>query len=133
MPSHFHESWLYGMFFLVAAAAQVTLGALLLSRPSRRLVLAGVAGSVAVIVLWALGRVVGVPVGPDHGATEAVGALDVIATLAETATVACGAVVLRRSQIGATWRWSAWSGPMRSALFTTAAVMAVAVAVAPKG
>jgi hypothetical protein len=133
MPSHFRESWLYGGFFLAAAAAQIGLGAMLLGRPSRRILLAGVAGSAAVIVLWAATRLVGIPLGPGAGRTEPVGVLDLIASVAELATVVCGVVVLRGRQLGASWRWSAWSGPMRSALFTTAAVMAVAVVAAPKG
>src|SRR5579885_1197897 len=33
MPDHFRESWLYGCFFLVAAATQVAVGTVVLVRP----------------------------------------------------------------------------------------------------
>jgi hypothetical protein len=113
--------------------SQLTLGSLLLCRPTRRLLLAGVAGSLALIVLWAYTRIVGVPFGPGGGATEPVGALDVIASVAELATVVCGARAIRFAGVVGSWRWNSWSGPMRSALFATAAIMAVALTAAPRG
>ncbi|HXX90566.1 MAG TPA: hypothetical protein VEI83_10130 [Acidimicrobiales bacterium] len=132
-PDHFREWWLFGLFFLGVSAAQLSMGALLLSKPSRRLVLAATVASGAVVVLWAWTRLVGIPLGPTAGTTEPFGVLDVMASTAELVTVVCGAVALTSRGVGASWRWSSWSGPMRSALFAASAVVVVALAAAPKG
>lgn len=138
MPVHFQQSWIYGTFFLFAMTGQVILGSLLLARPSDRIVVAGVIGSAAVIVLWGFSRVVGVPVGPDNGATEPAGVLDILASAAELATVLCGMMLLRgrlairgRRFVSA-WRWSQWSIAMRLAMATGTVVVAVLTTVIPK-
>ncbi len=135
---HFQQSWIYGTFFLFAMTGQIVLGSLLLARPTDRLVLAGVIGSAAVIVLWAFSRVVGVPVGPDNGATEPVGVLDILASAAELVTVLCGIAVLqgrlaiRGRRFVSSWRWSAWSVPMRLAMVAGTVTVAVLTSITPK-
>lgn len=133
MPDHFAQSWLYGTFFLAAATAQLVAGVLLLVRPTPRLLRAVVAGSVAVVVLWAVSRFVGVPVGPDHGATEPIGVLDVLATVAELATAAGAWFVLRRGSARPAWRWAWWAPAMRLVALAVAAGVPVTAALAPKG
>jgi hypothetical protein len=95
MPDHFRESIWYGGFFLAIASTQIVVAARVLRKPSRALVVAMVGTSVWIIVLWAWTRVVGVPIGPDNGATEPLGVLDAVASLAELCTVGFGLLALR--------------------------------------
>jgi hypothetical protein len=67
-PEHFQEWWGYGAFFLVAAAAQVVYVPLLLRWPNQTVLLLGIAGNSAVLLLYLFTRVVGVPLfGPEAG------------------------------------------------------------------
>jgi hypothetical protein len=95
---HFEEWWGYGMFFLVAAVAQVVYVPLLLRWPNRTVLLLGIAGNSAIVLLYLLTRVVGIPLfGPEAGEVEGVGIIDVCATTSEAGiVVALGALVLRR-------------------------------------
>lgn len=133
MPAHFRQSWLYGAFFLCAATAQLVLAGAVLVHPTRPLLTAVLAGSLAVVVLWTVSRFVGIPIGPDNGATEQIGALDVLATLAEVATALACLVVLRTGLARPAWRWSAWTLPLRLALLAASIGVPLAAAVAPKG
>ncbi|HVA08424.1 MAG TPA: hypothetical protein VNG12_16945 [Acidimicrobiales bacterium] len=132
-PEHFAQSWLYGAFFLCAASVQVIVAVLLLVRPARQLLTAVAAGSICIVALWVVSRVVGVPVGPDNGATEPFGTLDVLATIAElvTATSCIVAVLVHRFQAG--WRWSLWSLAMRLALLATIVGTPLMTAVSKRG
>jgi hypothetical protein len=97
-PEHFEEWWGYGTFFLVAAAAQVVYVPLLLRWPTRMVLILGIAGNSAIVLLYLLTRVVGIPLfGPEAGDVENVGLVDVCATASEAAIViALGALLLRR-------------------------------------
>ncbi len=99
MPEHFEEWWGYGAFFLVAAAAQVLYAPLLLRWPNRAVLLAGIAGNLAIVVLYLLTRTVGIPLfGPEAGEVEGVGFADVCATTSELGIgVALGAALLRET------------------------------------
>lgn len=96
-PEHFEEWWGYGVFFLVAAAAQIGYVPILLRWPNRLVLVLGIAGNSAIILLYLLTRVVGIPLfGPEAGEVESVGFVDVCATASEAAIViAVGAVLLR--------------------------------------
>jgi manganese oxidase len=96
MPEHFAEWWGYGVFFLIAAAAQAYYGVALLRQPGRSLLLLGVVGNLSIVSLWAVTRTVGVPFfGPHAGEVESVGLVDLLATVAELtlATVLLAAVL----------------------------------------
>ena len=97
MPEHFEEWWGYGMFFLVSAVVQGAYAAALMRRPSRPLLLLGVAGNLSIVALYLATRTVGIPFsGPHAGEVEGIGAADLSATTAELALVAAlGAVLLR--------------------------------------
>src|SRR5215207_66576 len=98
MPEHLEEWWGYGAFFLIAAAVQACYGLALLRRPGRSLLLLGVVGNLAIVSLWAVTRTVGIPfVGPHAGEVESVGALDLLATMAELALVTVLLAALLRS------------------------------------
>jgi hypothetical protein len=100
-PEHFGESGLYGAFFLAIAAAQVGAAGLMLSRPTPASLRLVALGNVAVVLLWAWTRVVGIPLGPAAGETEMVGLLDVLAGAAElVAVLGCLMCVPAASRVG---------------------------------
>ena len=96
-PEHFEEWWGYGAFFLAAAAAQLLYVPLLLRRPTRAVLIAGIAGNLAIVALYLLTRTVGIPLlGPEAGKVEGIGFADVCATTSELGlSVALGAALLR--------------------------------------
>jgi hypothetical protein len=97
-PEHFREWWGYGVFFLGAALAQIIYAPLLLRWPNRTIVLLGIAGNSAIVLLYLFTRVLGIPFfGPEAGVVEDVGLIDVCATMSEAAiVVALGVVLLWR-------------------------------------
>lgn len=95
---HFNEGVLIAGFFVGAAVLQVWWALLVMRRPTRRLLVAGVALSMLLIGTWIVSRTVGVPVGPDAGDPEVVGTVDVLASLYELGIIAA---VVR-----------AWRGPL---------------------
>jgi hypothetical protein len=96
MPEHFEEWWGYGAFFLVAAVAQMVYVPLLLHWPNRTVLLLGIGGNSAIVLLYLLTRVVGIPLfGPEAWEVEGVGIIDLCATTSEVAiVVALGGLVL---------------------------------------
>jgi hypothetical protein len=92
---HASEWWLHSVFFGLLAAAQLAWGVLVYRGAGARLLAAGAVASFAVILIWALSRTAGLPFGPEAGAAEPVGPLDVLATLDELATVALVLALLR--------------------------------------
>jgi manganese oxidase len=116
MPEHFREWWGYGSFFLIVAAAQACYGLVLMRWRGRSLLLLGVVGNLSVVSLWAVTRTVGIPFfGPHAGAVERVGAVDLLATVAELALV----TVLLAALV-ASARRPAMVAPMRGAASVTA-------------
>jgi hypothetical protein len=73
-PEHLEEWWGFGAFFLVCAAAQALYAQLLLRRPNQAILLLGVAGNLAVVILWLVTRTTGIPLfGPHAGEVEEAG------------------------------------------------------------
>ena len=132
MPDHFRQSWIYGTFFVVVATGQVTTAILLIARPSRRVIVTALTGSATVVALWAVSRFVGVPIGPDHGAPEGIGVLDVLATVAELMTAASCALGLRGGRPAPAWRWALWPLQLRAMLVATGVAVALAATFAPR-
>jgi hypothetical protein len=95
-PEHFRESALYGAFFVMAALGQLGGAAVLAARRSRVLTLLVAVGNAAVVGLWVVTRVAGIPIGPEAGVVEPVQRLDVTATACELVAVACCLVALHR-------------------------------------
>jgi hypothetical protein len=122
-PSHVAESAAHGLFFVVVATAQLGwAAALLVRRPSRPLLAAGVAGNAAVAGVWAVTRA---------GGAEPVGLADAMCTAWEVAVVAVGGALVARPAAGdrATPPPSPWA---RAGSGVSAAVLGLAtVAVAP--
>ena len=96
---HFQEWWAAGLFFLVSAAAQLGWAAWCWSRPSsRRVLLAGAGGSVALALVWAVSRTSGLPFGPEAGVAEPVGVADLVCVALEV--LSAGARCRRRDRAG---------------------------------
>jgi hypothetical protein len=81
---------------LVAMLAAFQLGwaALAVLRPSRGALIWGAAVNAAIVALWVTSRTVGVPIGPQPWVPEPVGAVDVIAVLAESVIVLAASCVV---------------------------------------
>lgn len=88
VPEHLREWGLEGIFFAGTAAAQVAWAVAIYRNPSRPVLLVGVAGNVALVSIWLYSRAIGIPIGPNAGEVEAIGALDVVATFGEIASLA---------------------------------------------
>ena len=93
---HFEVSALLGVLFVVAALGQALWAARFLVRPSARLVVAGLAGNLAILAGWVLSRTSGLPVGPDAWHPEPVAALDAAASALELVVVWACLVLARR-------------------------------------
>lgn len=93
---HFAEYWLFGLFFLLVTPLQVVWAGLVVRRPShRRLLLAGAFGNAAVIGVWLVSRLVGLPLDPDAFTPEAVSFKDLLATYDEVMVVLLCLLLLR--------------------------------------
>jgi hypothetical protein len=88
-PEHLHEGLLYGGFFAVATGAQLVWAWLAIHHPQRWVLAAGLTGNLAIIGLWLITRTVGIPLGPEAGEVEAIGALDTITAAFEAGIVIC--------------------------------------------
>jgi len=98
-PEHFEEWWGYGAFFVVAAAAQLLYAPSVLLWPTRTVLVAGIAGNLAIVALYLLTRTVGIPLfGPEAGEVEGFGFADVCATASEAGiALALSAPLLRNA------------------------------------
>ena len=75
-------------------------------RPTeRRLLAAGAALNGAIVGVWLLSRLVGLPVGPERWQPEAIGAKDLLASYAEIAIVLLVVPLLRRDGRRLPPRW----------------------------
>ena len=103
-PEHLREWWGYGLFFALAALAQVFYGGLLITAPwsyddtggrigdvrrvERRVATIGIVANSAVILLYVITRTVGIPfLGPAAGDVEPLGPGGVVTTLVEAVLV----------------------------------------------
>lgn len=91
--SHLDVHPVHALLFELVACAQLAWGVALYRRPTRRGLLAGAVGSLAVAAVWALSRTVGVP---GAWSPEAVGAPDLVATAGELLTAAVALALARR-------------------------------------
>lgn len=104
---HAPHFWLFGVFFGVVAYAQVLWAFVIHRRPDdERWLMPAAVGSLAVIALWAVTRIVGLPFGPWAGRPEPLGIADIAATLNELILVGVIVAMLRpRGWIAARLRW----------------------------
>jgi len=88
IATHVREWWLFGVFFIIVTPLQVLWAVLAVRSPAdRRLLLMGAAGNLAIVLVWLVSRLVGLPFGPETFQPEAIGAKDLLATYDELAVV----------------------------------------------
>jgi hypothetical protein len=85
--AHFNEYRPYGVFFLAVAWFQAIWATLVVTTAERRLLLVGIVLNAAVVAIWVWSRTAGLPIGPQPGTPEEVGAADSISTGLEAAIV----------------------------------------------
>jgi hypothetical protein len=90
-PSHVTEWAPLGIGFFVAGVLQIVWAGAVVVLDSRRLLLAGAAGSALFVAFYLLTRTVGMPVGPEAFQPEGYGRADVLCTALEV-PVALGAL-----------------------------------------
>src|SRR5215510_1394716 len=78
---HYQEAWYFGVFFMVAAWAQVTWAIAIIVRPSRRILAAGSALQALLVVVYLWSRTTGLPIGPEPWKPEEVAFVDVLSTV----------------------------------------------------
>lgn len=95
-PEHFSEWWGFGLFFVLCGEVQLGWALLLgCRRPGGRMRAFGAAGSLFLVLTWAVSRTAGLPFGPDPGVAEAVAVPDVASVVLELVTAAaCGWALL---------------------------------------
>ena len=106
IPGHWDEYWGQGLFFIIAAIAQILWAVWVVVAPSRLLYLLGALGNAAIVALWVVTRTYGVPAGPGAGEAEAVEFTDTLATAFEVLLVV-GALVVARTAPARAIRWPA--------------------------
>jgi hypothetical protein len=94
---HVTEYWLFGAFFFVLAWFQTATAIGLVVHPHRRLLVGVAMVNVVVIAIWFWSRTAGLPIGPEAGEPEAVGAPDVLSTVFEALLVGWVLALLQRS------------------------------------
>jgi multisubunit Na+/H+ antiporter MnhG subunit len=94
MPEHFDEYVTFGVFFSVVAWLQALWAGAVALQPRRWLLVAGLVGNLVVVVVWAVSRTAGLPLGPESGEAEAASFIDVLSTVLEVVIVAGCAVLL---------------------------------------
>ena len=95
IDQHLAEYWLFGVFFVVVALAQLGWVVAVVSNPTRMVYVVGALGNALIAVTWVISRTTGLPFGPGAGEPEPVGIADVVSTAFELVIV-IGAVVLLR-------------------------------------
>lgn len=97
IASHFREYWLFGLFFLLVTPLQIAWAEGVRREPTdRRLLAWGAWGNLAVVLIWLVSRLVGLPFGPQPFQPEAISAKDLLATYDEIAIVVLVATLLLR-------------------------------------
>lgn len=86
--SHFEDWWAYGVFFVAAGNLQALFACLVIWRPRPWLALAGIAGNLAILVVYVLSRTAGVPLGPHARVVEDAGTVDWLSAAGEVAIIA---------------------------------------------
>jgi hypothetical protein len=80
---HLRQWWAYGAFFVAAGAGQALFAPLVLRRPAPAVLYAGIAGNLAIVVLYVVTRTAGPPLGPHARVPEPAGTIDLATTAAE--------------------------------------------------
>jgi plastocyanin len=112
MVIHLQEWAWAGNFFLLLALTESALALALIVIPGPRTYVAAIVVSLGTVVVWAVSRTVGMPIGPEAGLPEPVGAPDLMATLFELLTAATLAPLAFTSPDGPSRRGGARGGAL---------------------
>lgn len=95
MGDHFNETWYHGSFFAAIAWLQLAWAVAIVMKPSRKVLIAGIVGSLVIVEVWLVSRTIGIPFGPNSGQSEPVAFADVLSTILEGG-IALGSLALLR-------------------------------------
>ena len=96
--THFAEYTLFGVFFVGSGIAQLVWPIWLLLRRWRPLLVLGALGNGLIIALWAVDRIWGLPLGPEHWKPDPVGFGDSVTAAFELLLVAGCVTLLARDR-----------------------------------
>jgi hypothetical protein len=85
--SHWQEWWAYGAFFLAAAVGQALFAPAVICWRAPGLLLAGIAGNLAIAGMYLLSRTSGPPLGPHAHVIEPARSVDLVTAAAEIGLV----------------------------------------------
>jgi hypothetical protein len=122
---HYGEFPLYTLVFATLAGAQISWAALVLRRPSARLLVFGCALNLAIVGLWVASRTVGVPIAPQAWVPESVGVADVVEMLGELTLVFAVASVMLSSRSRLARRTLEHLAPLLLLVLTVSALFGV--------
>jgi hypothetical protein len=100
VPQHASEWLPEGLAFAAAGWFQIGFAVIVIVRPSRSWLRAGLVANLTFIVAWAITRTVGMPFGPEAGSTEAAQLIDLTCVAAEGALVLACSVFALRPRLG---------------------------------
>ena len=103
IDQHFAEYWLFGVFFVAVALAQLGWVVAVVSNPTRTVYVVGALGNALIAVTWVISRTTGLPFGPGAGEPEPVGIADVVSTAFELAVVVGTLLLLRGLELRRSW------------------------------
>jgi hypothetical protein len=83
ISTHFEEYWVFGVFFFAVAWFQAASAVAIVTSVDRRLLATLITVNVITIGIWVWSRTAGLPIGPEAGEPEAIGAADLLATIVE--------------------------------------------------
>jgi Domain of unknown function (DUF202) len=96
---HYDLSWTHGTFFVVAAWLQLMWAMAIVLRPTRQVLIIGALLNAAILGVWAVSRIWGVPIGPDAWTPEDVALADALSSVCEAGIVGLSLAVLVRPAI----------------------------------
>jgi hypothetical protein len=99
ISTHFEEYWVFGTFFFAVAWFQAASAVAIAERRDLRLLDVVVMVNAITIGIWIWSRTAGLPIGPEAGEAEAVGAADLLATVLEALLVSW-TFAIRTSAVG---------------------------------
>jgi hypothetical protein len=99
VSEHVAEWWLYGVFFLALGVVQIAWAVQTMEGDALPVPRLFATVNAAVIGLWFVSRTIGLPVGPEPWAAEAVGRADVVASALEAVVVVFLVLAVRRRQV----------------------------------
>lgn len=130
LPEHLAQWWAFGVFFAAIGWFEALWALAFPQRAGRAVIVAGVIVLGATVGLSVWTRVIGVPVGPTAGRTEAVCPEDVVASLLEIVLVGLLIALVWRPLPVRLERISAPRGSMRAAAMFAIAMIVFAVTAA---